>query len=149
MGRVRVIGPQASITRASAAVLEWNPWPRRMMSRTLVFRLAPSANQLRLTDIAIERLTAPPDEDVGLPVSPERAGLVDFFSFKARLRRRGFASQARPLNAWGARCEAIFESWEAARFVPPPFCREDPRGAWVEKCRAELRRCLAEHGGAE
>ena len=38
------MGPQLSMTRASAALLEWKPWARRVISRTTLLR--PSARPL-------------------------------------------------------------------------------------------------------
>ena len=120
------------------------------------YSIAPLSNQLRLTDNQLDKIQRREDEkDDGLPTTPDKATLLDFFRFTVQTH---LADGRRGLNAYGRRQEAIYDSWRAAGFVPPP--KSYPSGGshgmprdewlaavdgWVEECRVELARCLDEY----
>lgn len=124
--------------------------------RTPAYSVAPLANQLRLTDKEVDRLTRVDDsDDGGLPTTPDRAGFIDFLHYARRTRRSVASRRTNRGNEWTRRRDDLMASWAAAGFVlPDPTYRErhddltpaeyrSETDRWVERCRAELTRCLA------
>jgi hypothetical protein len=119
--------------------------------RTPAYSVAPLSNQLRLCEKEIDRLLKP-DELDELPWTPEQAGWLDFFRYRAMCRYRRNPHWARrddgPRNAWCQAEDEIHERWFAAGFETPGRDEDEDMGSdeWVEACRVELARCLSRGG---
>jgi hypothetical protein len=125
---------------------------------TPAYSIAPLSNQLRLTDKELDRIQRAEDaKDDGLPTTPDDANLLHFFQYRHHERVGAAVAPRRSGNAYLQRQTAIYDSWHDAGFIVPEKSYPSARGemdrdiwlaavdAWVEECRAELARCLANH----
>jgi hypothetical protein len=116
---------------------------------TPAYSIAPLANQLRLVEDQMARLTARDNDDEGLP-DPEMFGFVTALGYSSWLRGPSIPARRRPVNDYATREREIFQSWHDAGFELSP--KPTPTGddvadraavdVWLEDQRVELIRCL-------